>query len=144
MRITKRGRGGGDQKFVYKMWPHQISRMVNSVFSHDGPFGMEGGGGSSLRTKSSTGLGGGGDCVNTLQQWNSPRAHGAPAARAAQPPPGHAQGGQAIAAGPRGAGVVWGPGQPRPDPPHPPHQKNLPFSSGKMRFIKGAGNWGRF
>ena len=39
------GRGrSGTQKFVYQKWPDQIFPVVNFVFSHDGVFGLEGGG----------------------------------------------------------------------------------------------------
>ena len=43
----ERGEGGGSgtQKFVYQKWPDQIFPFVNFVFSHDGHFGLEGGGG---------------------------------------------------------------------------------------------------
>ena len=42
----RRGGGGsGTQKCVYQQWPDQMFPMVNFVFSHDGHFGLEGGGG---------------------------------------------------------------------------------------------------
>ena len=37
--------GGGTQKFVYQKWPNKIFPIANYVFSHDGHFGLEGGGG---------------------------------------------------------------------------------------------------
>ena len=45
-KYQKRGRGGGSgaQNFVYQKWPDQIFPIVNFVFSHDGPFGLGGGG----------------------------------------------------------------------------------------------------
>ena len=36
----------GNQKFVYQKWPDKTFPMANFVFSHDGHFGLEGGGGS--------------------------------------------------------------------------------------------------
>ena len=39
--------GSGAQKFVYQKWPDQIFPMATFV-SHDGPFGLGGGGGASL------------------------------------------------------------------------------------------------
>ena len=40
-----RGEGGqGTQKIVYQKWPDQIFPVVNFVFSHDGHFGLGGGG----------------------------------------------------------------------------------------------------
>ena len=36
------GGGGAGQKFVYQKWPDKISSVVNSVFSHDGHFGLGG------------------------------------------------------------------------------------------------------
>ena len=38
--------GSGTQNYVDQKWPDQIFPMVNFVFSHDGHFGLEGGGGS--------------------------------------------------------------------------------------------------
>ena len=37
------GRGSGTQKFVYQKWPDKIFPIV--LFSHDGHFGLGGGGG---------------------------------------------------------------------------------------------------
>ena len=46
----ERGGGSGTQNFVYQKWPDQIFPMVSFVVSHDGHFGLEGGGaGGSLR-----------------------------------------------------------------------------------------------
>ena len=41
----RRGGGFGTQKYVHQKWPDQIIPMVNFVLSHDGDFGLEGGGG---------------------------------------------------------------------------------------------------
>ena len=41
----ERGGGPGTQKFVYQKWPDKIFPILNFVFSHDGHFGLEGGGG---------------------------------------------------------------------------------------------------
>ena len=39
------GEGGqGTQKIVYQKWPDQIFPVANFVFSHDGHFGLDGGG----------------------------------------------------------------------------------------------------
>ena len=38
------GGGVGTQTFVYQKWPDKIFPMVNFVFSHDGQFGLGGGG----------------------------------------------------------------------------------------------------
>ena len=45
--MSHRGWGGGfgTQKFVSKKWPDQILPIVNFLFSHDGHFGLRGGGG---------------------------------------------------------------------------------------------------
>ena len=44
--VLEGGEGGsGSQKFVYQKWPDQIFPTVNFGFSHDGPFGLGGGGG---------------------------------------------------------------------------------------------------
>ena len=53
---SRGGKGGsGTKKFVYQKWPDEISPIVNFVLSHDGHFGLggggQGGGGSSLRGK---------------------------------------------------------------------------------------------
>ena len=39
------GGGGGGQTFVYQKWPDRIFPIVNFAFSHDGHFGLGGGGG---------------------------------------------------------------------------------------------------
>ena len=45
MRPSRAGGGGsGTQKFVYQNWPDQIVPLVDFVFSHDGRFGLGGGG----------------------------------------------------------------------------------------------------
>ena len=50
--------GGGVWAFVYHKWPDQIVPTVNSVFSHDGHFGL---GGSGVGTRPwCWGRGGGG------------------------------------------------------------------------------------
>ena len=48
-KYSKRGAwgGGGGQKVVYQKWPGQIFPIANFVFSHDGHFGLVGGGGGS-------------------------------------------------------------------------------------------------
>ena len=43
--------GSGSQKFVYQKWPDQIFPLVNFVFSDDGHFGAEGGGGPGRGTR---------------------------------------------------------------------------------------------
>ena len=43
--IRRGGGGSGTPKFVYQKWPNQIFPIVNFVFSHDGHFGLGGGGG---------------------------------------------------------------------------------------------------
>ena len=47
--VLERGEGGGGgdgaQKFVYQNWPSRFSQWKISMFSHDGHFGLEGGGG---------------------------------------------------------------------------------------------------
>ena len=43
--------GGGvsvTQKFAYQKWPDKIFPTVNSIFSHDGHFGLGGGGAQGL------------------------------------------------------------------------------------------------
>ena len=42
----RKGGGSGTQKFVFQKWPDKIFPMVNFVFSRDGHFSREGGGGA--------------------------------------------------------------------------------------------------
>ena len=42
------GGGSGTQKFVYQKWPDQNFPIVNFRFSHDGHFGLGGGGGGPM------------------------------------------------------------------------------------------------
>ena len=43
--VLEGGAGSGTKNFVYQKWPNQIFPPVNFVCSHDGPCGLEGGGG---------------------------------------------------------------------------------------------------